>query len=584
MINIWRDLSISYTKKYELRCNLPTNAVLYPNLFSGEIADKISDIQRKKDHKKEQKIISCISVSLGELFGRVFGETSSQVLSKKRGDHFTASVFLSDGTLKIKTRRMKKPISIVLPYLKGSVIVFGNKFSRDHSFTLPERCINLIEENILEKIYYSIDNRLKVIELVRGMLAPLKKLPVWKQCVQEHIPLGCMLGKGSYGNVYRAMTQPIGAEYTHVPYAIKLAKLKPEAVKNPYDKNVSSWHEVFILKNIIEPIVRKKICPNLPLMIDNFVCDNCMLKIDGKNLTSPCVTTAVELASGTMNDFLRKKPSIEELYSCLFQIMASLHAIQLHGQVMNFDVKKENILYYDIPSGGYWIYVIHGQEYKVENYGKIFILNDFGISRPMSPHFPLYKSSEEKTFRLGSRFAIVQQGKFIPLDVPEHINSSGEVVRSEKVKWITSDGKITSSSGAEFRMFRNGLIPKLNVKKTVGIKPFLRDLPETSAWQFFLDPEKIPPFEFYNDTQDAIRMFTGGKRTTQKGHHSEQKSVHTDMVAKLRPFLGPSEGMKNRKFSTDPSQVLAGYFIEKFFGQYRLGKEKTKEIARYVLS
>lgn len=581
MINIWRDLSISYTKKYELRCNLPTNAVLYPNLFSGEIADKIKIIQRKKDREKEARIISCISSSLGELFGRVF-VTADTLGNKNRGDYFTASVFLSDGTLKIK-RKTEKTFFIVLPYLKGSVMVFGNKFYRDHSFTLPIDCIDLIEENILEKVYYSIDNRLKVVDFVRSTLVPVKKLPVWKQCVQEHIPLGCMLGKGSYGNVYRAITRSNTGDM-HIPYAIKLAKLKPEAVKNPYDKNVSSWHEVFILKNIIEPIVRKKICPNLPLMIDNFVCDNCLLKIDGKSLTTPCVTTAVELASGTMNDFLRKKPSIEELYSCLFQIMASLHAIQLHGQVMNFDVKKENILYYDIPSGGYWIYVIHGQEYKVENYGKIFILNDFGISRPMSPHFPLYKSAEEKTFRLGSRFAVVHQGKFIPLDVPEQINSSGEVVRSEKVKWSISGGKTTSSSGAEFRMYRNGLIPKLNVKKTAGIKPLLVGLPETSAWQFFLDPEKIPPFEFYNDTQDAIRMFTGGKRTTQKGHHSEQKNVPGDMVAKLRPFLGPSDGMKNRKFSTDPSQVLAGYFIEKFFDEYRLGKEKTKEISRYILS
>jgi hypothetical protein len=95
---------------------------------------------------------------------------------------------------------------------------------------------------------------------------------------------------------------------------------------------------------------------------------------------------------------------------------------------------------------------------------------------------------------------------------------------------------------------------------------------------FFSKPEIIPPFEFYNDTQDVIRMFTGGKRTTQNGFHSTLKNIPEKFVKELKKYIGPSESMKSgkhstnpnnpkkfRRFSVNPSHLVAGYFITDFF-------------------
>jgi hypothetical protein len=254
----------------------------------------------------------------------------------------------------------------------------------------------------------------------------------------------------------------------------------------------------------------------------------------------------VELADGNLKDFLKTSPSTQEIYSALFQIMAGIHAIQHYGQIMNFDVKKENVLYYNIVPGGYWKYIINKKEFYIPNLGKLFILNDFGISRSMSPMFKMYRTKDEKTFRLGSRFATIQNGKFIPLSVSSQSDSSGKEISPTEINWY----KNSTSQGAEFRMTKKGKI----IPKKINI-----DLS---------NPNITPPFEFYNDTQDGIRMFIGGKRTTQRGKHKKLSTIPKDLVQQLKPYIGKGESMKDYKFSDDPSQVVASYFITDFFPKY----------------
>jgi serine/threonine protein kinase len=250
--------------------------------------------------------------------------------------------------------------------------------------------------SILKYIYLKTELRLDFVKKIQNIINPIKQLPEWNQCVIKKFKSNLtILGKGSYGNVFELKN-------TTYPFAIKVSRIKDEHVNKKFSTCISSWHEIFILKDIIKPLIQKKICPNLPLLYDYLTCKSCKIHIDDKFQTFPCMTTIVEKADGTMKSYLKKKRSLDELYSALFQVMAGIYAIQKYGQIMNFDVKKENILYYNIQKGGVWKYTIFGKNFYIPNYGKLFVLNDFGISRSMSPSFVMNRN-DEITFRLGSR-------------------------------------------------------------------------------------------------------------------------------------------------------------------------------------
>jgi serine/threonine protein kinase len=540
--------------------NTDKNILYYPDLFSGPI---IAEIAEKLDNRS----LSSLSVGLAMVTGKIY---KPRYMQSQPGS--LACVALKEE----KAVFEKVSEKIEVDCQPGAVFILGTEFRKNWEYNLPLTSIKLYEENYLPGIYLSAKQRFLYAEKIRKSLESIRKLPVWKQCLQKNMALE-LIGKGSYGNVFKT-------GYSSQVFAIKMSKLKPESLENPYDISFSSWHEVFFLKDILRPLIEKNICPNFPLIYDTFTCDSCELIIDDEKINTPCAIIAMELAEGNLKHYLQEKRTVEELYSALFQIMAAVHAIQHYAQIMNFDVKKENVLVYDVEPGGYWEYKIKGQTYYVPNFGKLFILNDFGISRPMSPKYPIYKTKDDKTFRLGSRYAVIKDGKFLPFDTMAQIDENGIVEKSHKIEW--EDGKV--SLGAEFRMNRkDNLIMDLPVKLTEEMVNFLEQegiTTKTKSYKFFSNPEVIPPFEFYNDTQDVIRMFTGGKRTTQKGNHKAYPSVPKKFIKELAPYLGKGESSKDHMFSLDPAEVLAGYFIQSFFSAYRVKPEKTKIIAIYTVS
>jgi hypothetical protein len=199
--------------------------------------------------------------------------------------------------------------------------------------------------------------------------------------------------------------------------------------------------------------------------------------------------------------------------------------------------------------------MIKNKKYYVPNFGYLFVLNDFGISRTLSPDYIMYRNPTEELFRLGGRYAIVNGTEFIPITC-----SDG---KPEK-KVLLGDKK---SSGREFFIDRKTdslcnrkiSIPKEGKKilKNLGIDSVL-DL------TFFQHPEVIPPFEFYNDTQDGIRMFIGGKRTTQRGDHRKIEGLDPIFSKQLSGYVGKGASSKDRIFGR-PTEVLASCFIEDFF-------------------
>jgi len=338
-------------------------------------------------------------------------------------------------------------------------------------------------------------------------------------------------------------------------------------------------------------LVEHNICPNLPLFIDTFLCDKCDFVFRRGGDTHPCIITVMELGSGDLRGYLRfERPTDQEIYSALFQIMAGLHAIQMSSQILNNDIKAKNILYYNVEPGGYWHYKIDNYDFYVPNFGKMFVLNDFGVSTLYDPNFQLYPDKKRNTFSLGSRFAINIDETFSPVE--SKLEYTNDVLRKTKeIKWVTTTNEIRGKSyGATYKLDRKtGQVIMSHTVLTPMQKSYLfRKGVSTNpkTWAYFEHPDIIPPFEFYNDVQDTLRTFVGGKRTTQSGNHTRHPSINKQVIKTITPYLGFAVNAKERQFTQQTHHVLAGSFIKKFFRQTidYTSKPKGKKISFYDMN
>jgi len=519
---------------------------VYRKIFNSKGLNVLLENIEKHNEKVRESLIEGMKVLTGRFF----------TFRKPKGLYNNLFIFFEEGKFILGSGEISVD--------KGDIII-----SEKEPLKKPVS-IHLYEEinNCLEKIYLTTEQRLNYQQRVKNSLLSVKKLKIGEQCLQNFFKLTKKIGVGCYGNVYESNQS--------LKYAIKISKMKEECYRHICNPNYSSWHEPVFLQ-LFSRSVKEKWCPNLPLLYDIFVCKSCELILEKNKQNSPCISMVVELASGNLKKFLEEKRSLDELHSCLFQIAAALYVIQNKFQIMNYDVKKENILFYDVKPGGYWVYNIRNKEYWVPNYGKLFILNDFGISRSMSPIYVMYKNEKEPVYRLGSRYAVIKDKEFIPFSVKD--------VKKEnkKERKVSFSGK--KIKGGEFHIDReNGKLISRKIIMPVKGKKYLKELNiDINSLDFFSHPDIIPPFEFYNDTQDMIRMFTGGKRTTQKGDHKSMPLMNEEFIKQLSPFVGKGESLKDKKF-TFPNQVLSAYFIEDFFSQntnYLVKKDEKEIIERF---
>jgi len=427
---------------------------------------------------------------------------------------------------------------------------------------------------------------------IKNGLTPIHSIKEGSQCfmknginsLKKYIKLEKLIGTGDWGNVYNACLPT--DTYCRRKFALKMSRITSSDFKDPYTETSSAWYEIWMLKDILKPLVSQNICPNLPLFIDTFLCDKCDFIFRKGDNQHPCVITVMELASGDMKDYLKfSRPSNDEIYSALFQIMAALHAIQISGQILNNDIKSKNILVYNVKPGGYRHYKIGKHNFYVPNYGKMFVLNDFGVSTLYNPNFQLYPNKNRKMFSLGTRLAINIDGIFSPITASVEYTNDG-LHKTRSIKWI--DGSINkTSNGATYKIDRKTgqvivshtvLTP---IQKSYLFRKGVSTNPKT--WSFFEHPNIIPPFEFYNDVQDLLRTFVGGKRTTQRGNHTLYPSISKKIQNTIKPYLGVAENAKKREFSIHAYQVLAGEFIIKFFTSYKT-RPTGKKISFYDMN
>ena len=445
--------------------------------------------------------------------------------------------------------------------------------------------------NSLSIIYLSTKQRVLLKERIFNGLEGIHinpDFPEGKQCIMQdgsnkikkYINILQYIGKGDWGNVYSARLQSYDFK---IKFAVKMARINMEDLKDPYTETSSSWYEIWMLKDIIKPMIENNVCPNLPLYIDTFLCSKCDFIYKGKQELHPCVITIMELATGDLKNYLSLSTFTDKhLYSALFQIMAGLHAIQMRGQIFINDVKAANILYYTVKPGGYWHYRINKIDFYVPNYGHMFVLNDFGVSTLYDPNFQLYPNKNKNIFNLGSRYAINIDEKFSPIEAGlEYVNNS--LKKTKNVTWQLDDKNIIQSKGATYSIDRKTgqVITSRTILTSLQKSYLFRKGVSTNhkTWDFFEHPYIIPPFEFYNDVQDALRVFVGGKRASQRGIHKIFPNISNSFKSSIKPYLGVARGSKSlsrkdvdndtddifRSFSLETYNVLAGSFIIKFF-------------------
>ena len=420
----------------------------------------------------------------------------------------------------------------------------------------------------LQDIYLNRRQRINLASNLKKSLKVVKDIEEGKQCKKElleYINFKKYLSAGSFGEVSvgNLVDRNNLNRYNKFDFAIKMAHLP---------KTINPQAEIHIARLLNDLVFRGR-AQNLPIMVDSFNCDSCEFKnlkaVNRKN--AKCMFTINEIANGDLESWLQTIPSVPELQSCLFQIMAGVHAFQHYYLILNNDIKAPNILFYNVNPGGYWKYTIYGRDFYVPNYGKLFIVNDFGVSSVFAPEYQL---PSKKEINVGARVFMINNHRLELIENPFiKFGKEGVMTRSSKIYWNIPYGRTKSDNNST----SNYNVVKLNPKtKKINYPPVLnqsqkRILQIDSETPEFYNSNLVPPFEFICDTQDVLKMFLGGTRMTQgmwphKTYPLDENFLQTmrkyaiNRIYNFNHILTQSE-----KLSTELSHILAGYFILDYF-------------------
>ena len=160
---------------------------------------------------------------------------------------------------KIRSKRSKK--SIIKSLLKH----------KDNTLHTSLSLSSSVDKLDYDNIYLNTLDRVSIINKLKNILKNVTKI-YGKQCIHgdkaellEKIQINKLLGTGTFGNVYSACApKPCGDN--SYKFAVKLSSfINKRHYNNPFNPEEQSWHEFFILKDYINPLVERGICPNLPL-------------------------------------------------------------------------------------------------------------------------------------------------------------------------------------------------------------------------------------------------------------------------------------------------------------------------------
>lgn len=311
-----------------------------------------------------------------------------------------------------------------------------------------------------------------------------------KQCFTDDTAI--QIGKGSFGKVYKI---DIGG--TPIVYKTTTVRGKNTGVN-------TFWEEINLLIPYINDMIINYFTQNLPYTYCSLLCDNKL-------------SYFTEFADGTLREWFSYNPTIEQQYSCIFQILSALHTVQSKLQLHHADIKDLNILFKKCKSGGYWKYVIDGDEYYVPNLGYIFYLNDFGVSK--SYNYNLDICTKNRTYYSGKIYKFT---KYKTISHRPYLIDDGiakpiqyDIKNQPRCSWC----KVVGDKMIPIILYLDKEFYYVSGDSGITRLP---QLSGTYTLEYLCQrPLICPPIEFIKDIQDVVRMVIGGiRRTTQPGEHN----------------------------------------------------------------
>ena len=222
----------------------------------------------------------------------------------------------------------------------------------------------------------------------------------------------------------------------------------------------------YAIMNLVNNALYSGECPNFLITYNLGICRSCRSPLDD------CYLAFMELALGDTYvldaEFPDKIPDRVAI-SMLFQLLVGLYWLHSRYGIYHGDLHLGNILLLKAPRTGTTTYIINGKLYVVENVGYTFCISDFGNSKVYSPLNAL-------TDFLGTRNAKVVGDRLVPF--------SSKRSTHRMISW--EDGEVSTEN---------------RFSKTVDILPDIDvDLK---------DFHKFPAFEFMDDIQDLLNIYTG---------------------------------------------------------------------------
>ena len=438
-----------------------------------------------------------------------------------------------------------------------------------------------------------LENRMVDILKIRKSLKKIKKKSYGDQCIKksDKIWKDKLLGVGGFGQVYKVCTSEDCSNKSEI-FAMKESKIKKKIFDEKINQQKLEWVEILIMKKYINKLVENGEGFNLPYLLDYFTCNKCdILDKDNKNrvFKNPYTIMSIELADFDLHKWFNSNINFDFqlLSSCLFQIMAGLYFLQDVYQITNNDLKSRNVLVYKIPEGGVIKYKINNRNFFVPNYGYRFVINDFGLATCFYPYTKFNgrlrgtRQTSRDIVYLGKRYAFIKNNKFLPISGKNNynleffkgvgmfnnndLNMYLNLVEPRRLEWYNNKNvAVKNSNGVKIFKKNNKIMnPKFSIRDNLS--------PKTLK---FYNTNILPPFEFLDDTQNAIRIFIGGPQTQQRPMHkvpSKIKNIMSDVLYDYDLFKTLKiRNSSSLSFSLDPSTVSALYFIKSFFIRYNL--------------
>jgi len=213
--------------------------------------------------------------------------------------------------------------------------------------------------------------------------------------------------------------------------------------------------EIKILKFLTDQAIKRNL-PHLPLLYKNIKCSNKDNINDLPKLLhsqhKSYLVTFNEFANGDLKSFLLSQDLSAEIWiNAIEQIFMSIAIFHSFG-MNHADTHYGNFLYHKIPSGGWFKYVINGNEYYVPNLGYYWIIWDFGVS---------FKLWNKTSYLLDYNLLTLYLRKY-----DDHEKRDPEFIKFELADRIYNDENGNKKIKKMFRQW--GYIPdKINIPKSV---------------------------------------------------------------------------------------------------------------------